>query len=102
VHGLVPCPLGWGADPRDTIRLARLATETGLFPVFEAEHGEVVAVSKIRRRAPVEDYLVLQGRFKHLFDESGQPSRPDLIGRLQDMADRSIACFGLLDEGPGS
>jgi len=102
VHILVPCPLGWGADPRDTIRLARLATETGLFPVFEAEHGEVVAVSKIRRRAPVEDYLVLQGRFKHLFDESGQQTRPDLIGRLQDMADRSIARFGLLDEGPES
>jgi pyruvate ferredoxin oxidoreductase beta subunit len=102
VHILVPCPLGWGADPRDTIRLARLATETGLFPVFEAEHGEVVAVSKIRRRAPVEDYLVLQGRFKHLFDAAGQPTRPDLIGRLQDMADRSIARFGLLDEGPES
>jgi pyruvate ferredoxin oxidoreductase beta subunit len=102
VHVLVPCPLGWGADPRDTIRLARLATETGLFPVFEAEHGEVVAVSKIRRRAPVQDYLVLQGRFKHLFDASGQPTRPDLIGRLQDMADRSIARFGLLDEGPES
>jgi len=102
VHVLVPCPLGWGADPRDTIRLARLATETGLFPVFEAEHGEVVAVSKIRRRAPVEDYLVLQGRFKHLFDAAGQPTRPDLIGRLQDMADRSIARFGLLDEGPES
>ena len=102
VHVLVPCPLGWGADPRDTIRLARLATETGLFPVFEAEHGEVVAVSKIRRRAPVQDYLVLQGRFKHLFDESGQQTRPDLIGRLQDMADRSIARFGLLDEGPES
>ncbi len=102
VHVLVPCPLGWGADPRDTIRLARLATETGLFPVFEAERGEVVAVSKIRRRAPVQDYLVLQGRFKHLFDESGQQTRPDLIGRLQDMADRSIARFGLLDEGPES
>jgi len=70
--------------------------------VFEAEHGEVVAVSKIRRRAPVQDYLVLQGRFKHLFDESGQQTRPDLIGRLQDMADRSIARFGLLDEGPES
>jgi pyruvate ferredoxin oxidoreductase beta subunit len=102
VHILVPCPLGWGADPRDTIRLARLATDTGLFPVFEAEHGEVVAVSKIRRRVPVEDYLVLQGRFKHLFDAAGQPTRPDLIGRLQDMADRSIARFGLLDEGPES
>ena len=42
LHVLVPCPLGWGAASHDTIRLARLAKETGLFPVFEAEHGEVV------------------------------------------------------------
>ena len=42
IHVFVPCPLGWGAASHDTIRLARLAKETGLFPVFEAEHGEVV------------------------------------------------------------
>src|SRR5262245_7232359 len=57
LHVLVPCPLGWGAASADTIRIVRLAKETGLFPVFEAEHGEVVAVSKIRKQAPVEDYL---------------------------------------------
>ena len=43
LHVFVPCPLGWGSASRDTIRIARLAKETGLFPVFEAEHGEVVA-----------------------------------------------------------
>ena len=37
VHVLVPCPLGWGAAAKDTILIARLAKETGLFPVFEAE-----------------------------------------------------------------
>ena len=42
LHVFVPCPLGWGSASRDTIRIARLAKETGLFPVFEAEHGEVV------------------------------------------------------------
>ena len=50
LHVFVPCPLGWGSASRDTIRIARLVKETGLFPVFEAEHGEVVGVSKIRRR----------------------------------------------------
>ena len=52
VHVLVPCPLGWGSAAADTIRIARLARETGLFPVLEAEHGEVVSVSKIRRPCP--------------------------------------------------
>ena len=40
LHVFVPCPLGWGSASHDTIRIARLAKETGLFPVFEAEHGE--------------------------------------------------------------
>ncbi len=93
LHVLVPCPLGWGAAARDTIRLARLAVETGLFPVFEAEHGEVTSVSKIRRQAPVEEYLRLQRRFAHLF---GDPGRPDVVERIQAGADRTIRRFGLL------
>ena len=101
LHILVPCPLGWEAAPCDTILLARLAAETGLFPVFEAVDGEVVGVTKIRRQRPVEEYLVRQGRFKHLFDESGAPARPEVIARLQAMADRSIARYGLVDEEAG-
>jgi pyruvate ferredoxin oxidoreductase beta subunit len=95
VHVLVPCPLGWGADAKDTIRIARLAKETGLFPVFEAEQGEIVSVSRIRKRAPVEEYLKLQKRFGHLF---GDPPRTDVVARLQAIADRNIRRFGLLEE----
>ena len=95
VHVLVPCPLGWGAEARDTVRLARLAKETGLFPVFEAEAGEIVSVSRIRRRVPVEEYLQLQRRFAHLF---GDPPREDVVAALQAMADRNIRRFGLLEE----
>jgi pyruvate ferredoxin oxidoreductase beta subunit len=95
VHVLVPCPLGWGAAAKDTILLARLAKETGLFPVFEAEAGEIVNVSHIRRQAPVEEYLRLQKRFAHLFGDS---PRADVIERLQAIADRNIRRFGLLEE----
>src|SRR5438067_1653657 len=62
IHILVPCPLGWGSASHDTIRLARLAQESGLFPVFEAMFGEVSRVSKIRRQVPVEEYLMPQRR----------------------------------------
>jgi len=92
LHILVPCPLGWGTAAHDTIRIARLATETGLFPVFEAEHGVVTSVSKLRRPVPVEEYLRLQKRYAHLF---GDPPRRDVIARLQWLADRNIARFGL-------
>jgi len=94
LHILVPCPLGWGSEACDTIRIARLAEQTGLFPVFEAEHGEVVSVSPIRRQAPVEDYLRLQARYAHLF---GSPHGAETIARLQAAADRNIARYRLLD-----
>src|SRR5262250_2369195 len=50
IHIHVPCPLGWGSLPADTIRIARLAVESGLFPLFEAEHGEITGRTKIRRK----------------------------------------------------
>jgi pyruvate ferredoxin oxidoreductase beta subunit len=99
LHVLVPCPLGWAAAPSDTIRLARLARETGLFPVFEAERGQVVQVSRIRHRRPVEDYLELQGRYAHLFKPQ---RRTEVIERLQAMADRNIARYGLLEPDEGA
>ena len=97
LHVLVPCPLGWGSGSQDTIRLARLAKETGLFPVFEAEHGEVVSVSPIRKQVAVEEYLRLQGRYGHLF---GSSPRPDVVARIQAIADRNIRRFGLLTGSP--
>jgi pyruvate ferredoxin oxidoreductase beta subunit len=94
IHILVPCPLGWGAASQETIRLARLAVETGLFPLFEAEHGEVVNSNKIRHRVPVEDYLKLQKRFAHLF---GMQPAVETIARIQAMADKNIKKFDLLE-----
>ena len=95
IHILVPCPLGWGAQPHDTIKLARLAVETGLFPLFEAEHGEVVRTTPIRHRVPVEEYLKPQKRFAHLF---GKVQAVDTIARIQEMADRNIRKYRLVDE----
>ena len=93
VHILVSCPLGWGTSSADAIRIARLATQTGLFPVFEAQEGEVTGVATIRRPAPVEEYLRPQRRYAHLFEPE---VRHDLIARIQARADRNIARFGLL------
>jgi pyruvate ferredoxin oxidoreductase beta subunit len=75
--------------------VARLAKETGLFPVFEAEHGKVTAVSPIRHRTPVEAYLSIQRRYAHLF---GEHSRTDIIARIQAIADQNIATYGLIDD----
>ena len=98
IHVFVPCPLGWGSAPADTIEIARLAKETGLFPVFEAEEGRIVATSPIRRLRPVEDYLRKQRRYAHLFGEEG---RPEVVAQLQRAANRNIERFGLLSDGEG-
>ena len=95
LHILVPCPLGWGSASHDTIRLARLARETGIFPVFEARHGEVTAVTKLRHHVPVEDYLRPQKRFAHLFGAKGHA---EMLVRIQADADRNIRRFNLLDD----
>ena len=95
LHVLVPCPLGWGSASCDTIKVARLAKETGLFPVFEAEHGVVTGVSMIRHRTPVESYLSIQRRFGHLFGEHG---RPDIVAHIQAIADANIERYGLMGD----
>ncbi|HEX8963995.1 MAG TPA: thiamine pyrophosphate-dependent enzyme [Rhodocyclaceae bacterium] len=95
IHILVPCPLGWGTASSETIKMARLAKETGFFPVFEAEHGEVTGVLPIRKKLPIEEFLRPQKRYAHLF---GKQPKVDVIARLQALADRNIRKYGLLGE----
>lgn len=93
IHVLVPCPLGWGSASNKTIQVARLATQSGLFPVYEAVGGEVTSVMKIRRPVPVVEYLKLQRRFAHLFKPT---VNQEVIDRLQAVADRNIRRYGLI------
>jgi pyruvate ferredoxin oxidoreductase beta subunit len=71
-----------------------MAVESGLFPLFEAKSGVVVGRTPIRRKVPVEAYLELQTRFKHLFE----PRRnSEAIASLQAIADANISLYGLLE-----
>jgi pyruvate ferredoxin oxidoreductase beta subunit len=94
VHIHVPCPLGWGSASEDTIKVARMAVESGLFPLFEAVDGEITGRTTIRRQVPVTEYLKLQKRFAHLFGKEPDTGR---LAMIQATADRNIAKFGLLD-----
>ncbi|MFC1594037.1 thiamine pyrophosphate-dependent enzyme [Candidatus Omnitrophota bacterium] len=84
----VPCPLGWRHPGADTVIVARAAVETGLYPIFEYENGELIAVQKIKPK-PVEEYLKLQGRFKHVL------KAPEQIKLIQEVADNNIKKYGL-------
>ncbi|HHT91039.1 MAG: thiamine pyrophosphate-dependent enzyme [Bacillota bacterium] len=69
IHTFSPCPPGWRAKPRDTIKIAKLAVDTNLFPLFEAIDGEVRVTRKVRKVASIKEYLELQGRFRNIRDE---------------------------------
>lgn len=89
-----PCITGWTFDAGTMIELARLAVETGLWPLREYVDGNLVSVKKIRRPKPVEEYLKLQGRYKHLFKKA---DGADVLKHIKAMADGNIARFNLVD-----
>ncbi len=75
VHILSPCPTGWRLATDLTVRIGRLAVETGIFPLYEIEDGRYKLSLDLPRLRPVQDYLKLQGRFRHL--------SPDIINEIQ-------------------
>ena len=92
IHILAPCPLGWGHHGELSVQICRLAKDTGIFPIYEIVDGKVTNVLKIPVKVPVEEYLKLQGRFKHLF-KKGQPT-PE-VAEIQEIANQNIERFNL-------
>jgi pyruvate ferredoxin oxidoreductase beta subunit len=66
IHVLAVCPTGWRSAPDLSIRLGRLAVETGIFPLYEVVDGKYKITIDVPKLRPVEDYFRLQGRFRHL------------------------------------
>jgi pyruvate ferredoxin oxidoreductase beta subunit len=93
VHAHAPCTTGWGFDTSKTVEVARLAVQTGLWPLYEMENGEITSVKKIgKQKKTVEDYLKMQRRFKHLFTKEGGEEE---LRKIQALADANIVKFGL-------
>ena len=69
LHVLSVCPVGWRSPGDLSVRMGRLAVETGIFPLYEIEDGKYKLSLDIPKLRPVQDYLKLQGRFRHLSEE---------------------------------
>ena len=76
IHCLSVCPTGWRSATDTIIRQGRLAVQTGVFPLFEVINGEYKMSLDIPKLRPVQDYLKIQGRFRHLSD--------DIIAEIQE------------------
>ena len=69
IHILSVCPTGWRSVPELSIKLGRLAVETGIFPLYEVERGQYRLNIDFQKLKPIKEYLKLQGRFRHLTDD---------------------------------
>jgi len=68
VHVFSVCPTGWRTGTELGIEMGRLAVQTGVFPLYEIENGKYKINVNTPKRKPVQEYLKLQGRFRHLSD----------------------------------
>jgi len=83
VHILSPCPTGWRHATDLTIRIGRLAVETGIFPLYEVDNGTYRLNFDFPKLRPVTDYMKLQGRFRHLSE--------DIISEIQQRVNKEYA-----------
>ena len=69
LHVFSPCPPGWKFSSNLMVEVAKRAVDSGMWMLYEIEHGVKRITKEVKNRIPVKDYLTLQGRFKHLHDE---------------------------------
>ncbi len=83
IHILAVCPTGWRTATDSAIELGRLAVRTGIFPIYEIEEGKYTLNIDPPELRPVEEYLKLQGRFRHLSS--------DMVATIQERVDSEYA-----------
>lgn len=81
---MAPCPRGWRYNTPDIMEICRLGMETCYWPLFEVIEGKWVLNYTPKQKLPVEDFLIKQGRFKHLFKKGNEY----LIEEFQKEVDR--------------
>ncbi|MBW2370082.1 MAG: pyruvate synthase subunit beta [Deltaproteobacteria bacterium] len=89
IHVNAPCPSGWKFKESQTIEVARLAVESGLWLLYEIEHGEFRLSYQPDKKIPVLDYLQVQKRFQNLTDVQ--------IQALQDQVDQTWDRLAVVD-----
>jgi pyruvate ferredoxin oxidoreductase beta subunit len=72
LHILSVCPTGWRSIPELSVKLGRLAAETGVFPLYEVERGRYRMTVDFPELRPLKEYTKLQGRFRHISDDKLQ------------------------------
>jgi 2-oxoisovalerate ferredoxin oxidoreductase beta subunit len=79
LHIFATCPTGWRLPSEMSVKIARMAVQTNIFPLYEVEDGVRYTINFMPKGYLVNEYFRLQGRFKHLSDED--------LAEIQEMVD---------------
>jgi pyruvate ferredoxin oxidoreductase beta subunit len=85
INVFAPCPRGWRIPSDQSVEIAKLAVQTGFWPLYEVEDGVFRQTVRVVNRKPVEEFLKPQGRFKHVF----KPENAALLAEIQADVDRA-------------
>ena len=91
IHIFSSCPTGWGMPSEMSIKIARMAVQTNIFPLYELEDGIRYTINYTPKGYLVNEYFKLQGRFKHLTEKD--------LAHIQEMVDED---WNLLRRKAGS
>ena len=89
IHVHTPCPTGWRFNPEDTVKVGKLAVETGMWILYEIENGEIKITKKLKERKPVIEYLKTQKRFRHLMNKE------EVLREIQEFVDEQCKKMGV-------
>jgi len=101
IHILAPCPPGWKIPSDISIKVARLAIQTGVFPLYEIENGKKYTINYLPpEKLPVVEYLKVQGRFKHLKEEDVELIQKMVDENLNNLLRKHELTHGTLENIP--
>jgi pyruvate/2-oxoacid:ferredoxin oxidoreductase beta subunit len=89
IHMLVPCPTGWKTPSDLSPELSILSVETNVFPLYEVEDGKRYTINHKPRRLPVREYLLKQGRYRHLKDDQIKQIQTDVDEEWERLKQRA-------------
>ncbi len=85
IHVLAPCPTGWRIPTQEVIKVARLAVQTRVYPLYEVVDGRYALGKTSDNPKPVAEYLKAQGRFKHLSEEQVAAVQQEVDERFEEL-----------------
>ncbi len=89
INVLSTCPRGWYFDPRDTIKIAKLAVETNFWLLYEVENGKFKLNYEPKQRKPIIEWIKSQGRYRHLWEDNEENRK--IIAEIQKRVDERFS-----------